>query len=127
MKKKLTRVMAMCMTVLLIGLFALTGCGSDENFEEYMKGQPAMRSAIDTQLNILGPDAKASVQYKEDTAEITVTFYALTQKEIGKEETAETKTRCEVIMQDALDQYHKDTGRTASTEVIIYGHDAEKK
>lgn len=113
--------------ILCMGLFLLSGCGQAENFAEYMKGEPAMRSAIDTQLNILSPEAKASVQYTEDTAEVTVTYYALTQAEIEGLEAEKTARRCSVILQDAMTQYEKDTGKKAGLQVMIYGHDVEKK
>ncbi|MBQ9059591.1 MAG: hypothetical protein IJ128_00430 [Firmicutes bacterium] len=127
MKKRITKWTAVLTAVICMSAFLLAGCGSPDNFESYMKGQPAMRSAIETQLAILSEDAKGSIQYKDDTAEVTVTYYALTQKELEGEETEKATTRCNIILQDALDQYHKDTGRTATVDVIIYGHDVEKK
>lgn len=127
MKKNLKKVIAVCAACLCMSLFVMTGCGSEGNFADYMQGQPALRSQIDTDLAILSEDAKGSVQYTKDGAEITVTYYALTQEEIDEEETADCTERCETILQEAVDQYHKDTGKTAKTKVIIYGHDVEKK
>ncbi len=127
MKKKTIAMTAALAAVLCMGLCILTGCGGDEDFATYMQGQPAMRSAIDAQLAILNEDAKGAVQYKENTAEVTVTFYALTQAEIEGEVTEKTTERCNIIMQDAVDQFHEDTGGTAAVEVIVYGHDVEKK
>ena len=112
--------------VLCAGVLFLAGCGGDD-FASYMKGQPSMRSAIDAQLAILSEDAKGSVQYKEDGAEVTVDYYALTQAELEGEETEKTTRRCEIILEDAIRQYQEDTGKTATVNVIVYGHDAEKK
>ena len=63
----------------------------------------------------------------EDGAEITVTYYALTRAEIEGEEAQECTEHCNIIMQEAVDQYKKDTGKTAKVDVVIYGHDEEKK
>ncbi|MBQ9014782.1 MAG: hypothetical protein IJ109_05825 [Firmicutes bacterium] len=127
MKKQIKKWTAVITAVLCMGAFLLTGCGDKNDFATYMKGQPAMRSAIETQLAILSSDAKGSIQYKEDGPEVTVTYYALTQKEIEGEEAEKCTERCNVILQDAVDQYHQDTGKTASVKVLIYGHDVEKK
>ena len=78
--------------VLCAGVLFLAGCGGDD-FASYMKGQPSMRSAIDAQLAILSEDAKGSVQYKEDGAEVTVDYYALTQAELEGEETEKTTAK----------------------------------
>ena len=117
---------ALLTMMLCAGAVLLAGCGGDD-FATYMKGQPAMRSSIDAQLAILSGDAKGSVQYKEDGAEVSVDYYALTQAELEGEETEKTTRRCEIILQDALDQSHEDTGRTATVDVVLYGHDAEKQ
>ena len=117
---------ALLTMMLCAGAVLLAGCGGDD-FATYMKGQPAMRSSIDAQLAILSGDAKGSVQYKEDGAEVSVDYYALTQAELEGEETEKTTRSCEIILQDALDQYHEDTGRTATVDVVLYGHDAEKQ
>lgn len=127
MKKNLKKIIAVCAACLCMSLFVLTGCGNDQNFADYMQGQPALRSQIETDLAILSEDAKGSVQYLEDGAEITVTYYALTKAEIEGEEAQECTERCNTIMQDAVDQYQKDTGKTAKVDVVIYGHDEEKK
>ncbi len=127
MKKNLKKMTAVCLAGLCLSLFILTGCGNDQNFADYMQDQPALRSTIETDLAILSEDAKGSVQYLEDGAEITVTYYALTRAEIEGEEAQECTEHCNIIMQEAVDQYKKDTGKTAKVDVVIYGHDEEKK
>ncbi len=127
MKKNLKKIIAVCAACLCMSPFVLTGCGNSQSFADYMQEQPAIRSQIETDLAILSEDAKGSVQYLEDGAEITVTYYALTKAEIEGEEAQECTERCNIIMQDAVDQYQKDTGKTAKVDVVIYGHDEEKK
>lgn len=127
MKKQITKWTAVFTAAVCMGAFLLTGCGDKDDFANYMKGQPAMRSSIETQLAILSSDAKGSIQYNENGPEVTVTYYALTQKEIEGEEAEKCTKRCNAILQDAVDQYHKDTGNTATVNVLIYGHDVEKK
>ena len=127
MKKNTIAMSITLMAVLFISLIFMVGCGGNEDFASYMKGQPAMRASIDSQLAILNEDAKGSVQYVENNAEVTVKYYALTQAEIVGEEAEKITERCNIIMQDAVDQFHKDTGGTATVNVIIYGHDAEEK
>ena len=58
---------------------------------------------------------------------LTHALLGVTQAELEGEETEKTTRRCEIILQDALDQYHEDTGRTATVDVVLYGHDAEKQ
>ena len=127
MKKNLKKAIVVGLACLCASLFVMTGCGNDQNFADYMQGQPALRSQIETDLAILSEDSKGSVQYMEDGAEITVTYYALTKAEIEGEEAEECTERCNIIMQQAIDQYQKDTGKTAKVDVLIYGHDEEKK
>ena len=83
---------ALLTMMLCAGAVLLAGCGGDD-FATYMKGQPAMRSSIDAQLAILSGDAKGSVQYKEDGAEVSVDYYALTQAELEGEETEKSIMR----------------------------------
>ncbi len=117
------------LAMMMLALFLLTACGSnaDKDFASYMKGQPALRSSIDAQLSVLSSDAKGSVQYVDNKALITVTYYALTQAEIDQLEMQRVMGRCSVIMNEALEQYQKDTGKTAAAELAIRGHDAGKE
>ena len=126
MKKETIRRIALCLAVLCASLCILTACGED-NFETYMNGQPAMRSSIDARLAILSSEAKGSVQYKGDVAEVTVAYYALTKKEIEGAETEKITQHCEIIMEEAVDQYYQDTGKMAKVEVTIYGINEEKQ
>ena len=128
MKKKLTLVTAM-MLIFAAGLLVLTGCGSTQgqNLEDYMKGQPTLRSSIDAQLSILSPDAKASVQYTEDNkAEVTVQYYAMKDEEIEAIEPDKAKIRCNAILKPVLEQFAEDTGGTAEVVVIVEGHVPEE-
>jgi hypothetical protein len=92
-----------------------------------MQGQPALRSSIDAQLSVLSADAKGSVQYVDNKAIITVNYYTLTQAEIDQLEMQRVMGRCSVIMNEALEQYQKDTGKTATAELAIRGSDAGKE
>ena len=86
MEKKLSLIIV-AMLIAACGLFLCTGCGSaaGQNLEDYMKGQPNLRQSVDAQLNLLSPDAKASVQYTEDNvAKVTVQYYAMTDEEIAE-------------------------------------------
>ena len=124
MKKKLTLMTAM-MLIIAAGLFMFAGCGSTQgqNLEDYMKGQPTLRSSVDAQLNILSPDAKASVQYTEDNkAEVTVQYYAMTDEEIEAIEPHKAEIRCNAILKPVLEQFAEDTGNEAEIIVTIEGH-----
>ena len=115
--------------LMMLALLLLSACGNslDKDFATYMKGQPAMRGTIDAQLAIINAEAKGSVQYVDDKAEITIDYYALTQSEIDELEVQRIMKRCSVIMNDAVEQYKADTGKTATVEVTIFGSDAGKK
>ena len=115
--------------VMMVSMLLLSACGSASNmdFATYMKEQPAERASIDAQLAILSADAKGSVQYVDNKAEISVSYYALTQAELDELEVQRVMRRCGVIMQDAVEQYQKDTGNKAAMEVTIYGSDAGEK
>ena len=111
--------------IMALGLLGLTACGSvkGQNLEDYMKGEPNLRSSIDAQLSILSPDAKASVQYTEDNkAEVTVQYYAMTDKEIEAIEPHKAEIRCNAILEPVLEQFAKDTGNEAEVIVIVEGH-----
>lgn len=126
MKKNRIRQIVVCLAVMCASLFAFTACGGDD-FESYMSGQPALDSTIDAELSILSCAAKGSVQYEGDIAKVKVDYYALTKDEIGEEETAKCTARCNAILKDAIDQYKEDTGRTATVEVTINGHDKNEE
>lgn len=126
MKKNRIKQIIVCLAVMCASVCMLTACGGDD-FESYMSGQSSLDTTIDAELSILSCEAKASVQYKEDTAKVKVDYYALTQAEIDEEEIDKCTARCEAILKDAVDQYKEDTGRTVDVQVVIYGHDANKK
>ena len=119
MKKKLS----VCITVILIvvtGLFLFAGCGSaaGQNLEDYMKGQPNLRQSVDAQLNLLSPDAKASVQYTEDNvADVTVQYYAMTDEEIAAIEPNKAEIRCKAILKPIMEQFAEETGNEG--EIIV--------
>ena len=125
-RKKSIVVLALLM---MLTLSLLTACGSSsaKDFSSYMQGQPALRSSIDAQLSVLSADAKGSVQYVDNKAIITVNYYTLTQAEIDQLEMQRVMGRCSVIMNEALEQYQKDTGKTATAELAIRGSDAGKE
>ncbi|MDO4870470.1 MAG: hypothetical protein Q4A65_09345 [Bacillota bacterium] len=128
MKKKLISITTL-MLILVMGL-VFTGCGSTQgqNLEDYMKGQPSLRESTDAQLNILSPDAKASVQYTEDNkAEVTVQYYAMTDEEIKAIEPDKAEIRCNSILKPVLEQFAKDTGNEAEVVIIVEGHTNEEQ
>ena len=127
MKKKSTLVIWMAAACIMI-LTLLAGCGSaaGQNLQDYMKGEPALRQSVDAELNILSPDAKASVQYTEDNkAEVTVQYYAMTDEEIQAIEPNKAEIRCKSILKPVVEQFAEDTGGKAEVVVVIEGHTAE--
>ena len=126
MKKKLSFTIAALM-LLTAGLFLFAGCGSaqGQSLEDYMKGQSALRQSVDAELGILSPDAKASVQYKENKAEVTVQYYAMTDEEITAIEPDKAKIRCNAILKPVVEQFAEDTGGTAEVIINVEGHNAE--
>lgn len=111
-----------------MGMALLTGCGnmSGENLEEYMKDQSSLRQTVDAQLNILSADAKATVQYTEDSkAEVTVQYYAMTEEEIKAIEPDKAEIRCKEILDPVVAQYAADTGNKAEVTVSVEGQAAE--
>ena len=127
MKKKLSIIIT-TLLIVVTGLFLFAGCGSaaGQNLEDYMKGQPNLRQSVDAQLNILSPDAKASVQYTEDNvAKITVQYYAMTDEEITAIEPNKAEIRCNAIMKPVLEQFAEETGNEAKVDISVEGHTAE--
>ena len=124
MKKKLSVITAILL-IAAAGLLMFAGCGSmqGQNLEDYMKGQPTLRSSVDAQLSILSPDANASVKYTEDNkAEVTVKYYAMTDEEIAAIEPNKAEIRCKSILQPVVEQFAEDTGNTAEVVVTVVGH-----
>ena len=81
---------------------------------------------MDAQLNILSPDAKASVQYTEDNqAKVTVQYYAMTDEEIAAIEPNKAEIRCKSILKPVVEQFAEDTGGQAEVIVTVEGHTAE--
>ena len=127
MKKKLSLIIVAAL-VMTMGLFALTGCGSMEgkNLEDYMKAQSAARASVDAQFSILSPDAKGTVSYTSDnTAEVVVQYYAMTDEEIQALEPNKAEVRSNAILKPVLEQFTKDTGNKAKVIVTVEGHSAE--
>ena len=127
--KKNHKLITIITLVIAAGLLMFTGCGSaqGQNLEDYMKGQPTLRSSVDAQLNILSPDAKASVQYTEDNkAKVTVQYYAMTDEEIEAIEPDKAEIRCKAILKPVLEQFAEDTGNEAEIEVTVEGHVPEQ-
>ncbi len=124
--KKLTLV-TMLLFVTGFCLVAFSGCGSTQgiDLETYTKEQVAENESINAQLNILSPDAKASVKYTGNTAEVTVQYYAMTDEEIAQIEPDKAEIRCNSILKPVLEQFTKDTGNTPTVKVIIEGHQPE--
>lgn len=129
MKKKTTSGAAAAALAIMLALstFIITGCGTaqGENLENYMKGHPTERSDIDTQLYIISPDAKGSVQYVGNTAEVTVQYYAMTEDEVKAIEPEKAEVRAKAIIAPYMEQFEKDTGNKAEFELEIIGHAAE--
>jgi len=128
MKKKFSAIIAMTL-MLTAGLFVLAGCGSaqGQNLEDYMKDQSALRGSVDARLSILSPDARASVQYTEDnTAEVTVQYYAMADEEIAAIEPDKAEIRCKSIMKPVCEQFAADTGNEAKVAIVVEGHDPQE-
>ena len=127
MKKKLMLITAM-MLIITTGLLMFAGCGSTEgqNLEDYMKGQPALRSSVDARLGIISPDAKGSVKYREDNkAEVTVQYYSMSDEEIAALEPNKAEIRSKSILKPVVEQFAEDTGNKAEVVVIVEGHTVE--
>lgn len=128
MKKKL--LMLLVITMLCgAGLFLFTGCGSStgQNLEDYMKDQTSQRANTDAELSIISGDAKATVKYTPDNvAEVTVKYYALTNKEIKAIEPGKAAIRSKTIMKPVLENFEKDTGNRGEVVVIVEGKTAEQ-
>ena len=127
MKGKKTLVVAM-VSICVMAMTILSGCGSasGQNLEDYMKGQPTLRQSVDTQLNILSPDTKATVKYTADNKAVgTVQYYAMTEEEIAALEPDKAEIRSKSILKPVVEQFHKETGGKAKVVVIVEGHNVE--
>ena len=114
--------------VMAFGIMIFTGCGSSngQNLSDYMKDQTNLRVNTDAKLNILSPDAKASVAYTEDNkAEVIVQYYAMTDEEIETIEPDKAESRCKSILKPVAQQFKEDTGNDMEIVVEIQGHTTE--
>lgn len=126
MNKNVKRMITVCAAVICLcfGMLLMTGCGSTATFEDYMQSNSALRQSIDAQMTVLSPEAKGTVQYKDDSATVVVSYYSLTEMEIQGLEASKIAARCSAIMQPAVEQYFKETGKQAQLSLAIKGHDS---